>query len=450
MSFQTTSNTSQQTSKSKISLLSVTEFYKLDKKLKTPYLVGLFQKNQATARFISKYQKAKTTKPKTTRMINLLKQSYQEDEKLSNRAHKLFVSIAMDEDLESGNSETADTNTNQSSIEVQETVSTAIPDLTTTNPAAYTTTTAATSPVTSPAASATTVTITNIHHAAVAGTTNRHRILFTIIEEDEEDDDEDEEEEEGGGGGGGGGEDEVGGEDDDEDEEKNEIHATQGIPKSFGSKILISWYKTKTNCKWFATNYCQKIKEIWRSISKKNVLVQELCDPLAVDDTANTQIAKTKFSELGLPSDSYSISILRSIKMEQKRYGWEYPVDSYTHYLLANHPSVSSNNFEDSPKPTRNPISFTSRHSKTTNTFKQDEECEDIESCKENYLHHADFDDIEVGYRTSSSCYPSSDSIQSSYSCYPSIECIRSSSSCFQRIRSSSSVYPSIDSLNSS
>ncbi|KAG7660983.1 uncharacterized protein J8A68_005503 [[Candida] subhashii] len=366
---------------SKAKLLNFKEVYELDKKLKKYYFAGLFQKNQATARFISKYQRAKTTEPIPTRMIDFLKQTYQEEEELPTNEHELFVSISMSEDLESCNSDPVDTNTAQLSIVVQEPIATTITDITTATTAPYTTTTAVASATTftaaSTAASATTI-ITNMHPAA-AVPTNNQSILYTVHEEDEE------------------------------EEEESEIHAKQNIPKPFGSEVLISWYVTKTNCQRLTINCSQKSKALLRSISRKNMPDKERCNSLGVDGNPISQNSNTKFSKLDFPTDSYSIAILRTIKMEQKSYGWEYPVDSYTHYLLANHPSLSSKNFQDSPKPTRSPVPIISHHSKTANTFKQDEECENIKSDKENCsgnleeaggLHHIDLEDLEVGYQS--------------------------------------------------
>ncbi|KAG7662971.1 uncharacterized protein J8A68_003521 [[Candida] subhashii] len=101
-------------------------------------------------------------------MIEFLKSSYNESmqEEIPKKVHDLFVDMPMSEDLENGYSDPADTNTPQSSIEVQEPVSTAVTDVTTT-PTADTITTGAASAATSAAAastaaSATTITFTNI------------------------------------------------------------------------------------------------------------------------------------------------------------------------------------------------------------------------------------------------------------------------------------------------
>ncbi|KAG7660494.1 uncharacterized protein J8A68_005995, partial [[Candida] subhashii] len=277
MPFQIFSKNSQKSSDSKSSLLSKTEFNKLEKNLKTLYFTGLFQKNQATARFIAKYQKAKLNSSYPMSMNEFLKSIYNEtpQNEIPEQIHKLFVQIAMNEDIESHNPVPAD-NTNKSSIELESsfdntvtvnnasTSATTVADETTCTPVvpdvvfaettctvvvpdvvfAEPTTTVVVpdavvaAPVVIPAAAAPTATTTSIPPIAATTATktilsSSDTILFSADDEDPE------------------------------EEEEFEFHAIQNTTTSFKSKLFNTWYKTKIRSKAFRIKSVKQIKKLF-------------------------------------------------------------------------------------------------------------------------------------------------------------------------------------------
>ncbi|KAG7661176.1 uncharacterized protein J8A68_005312, partial [[Candida] subhashii] len=291
MPFQIFSKNSQKSSDSKSSLLSKTEFKKLEKNMKTLYLTGLFQKNQATARFIAKYQKAKLNSTYPFSMNEFLKSIYNEtpQDQIPVQIHKLFVQIAMNEDIDSYHPVPAE-NTNKSSIDLESsfantvtvhtasTSANAVDDETTTIAVvpdvifAETTTTAvvpvvvaaesastvvvpdavfaesttnvvvpdvvAATPVVIPtgAAPTSTTTITPPIAATTATKTillSSNTILFSADDEDPE------------------------------DEEEFDFQAIHNTTTSFKSKLFNTWYKTKIRSKAFRIKSVKQIKKLF-------------------------------------------------------------------------------------------------------------------------------------------------------------------------------------------
>ncbi|KAG7662934.1 uncharacterized protein J8A68_003524, partial [[Candida] subhashii] len=280
MPFKIFSKNSQESSDSKLSLLSKAEFKKLEKNMKTLYFTGLFQKNQATARFIAKYQKAKLNSTYPITMTEFLQSCYKEttQEKIPETIHDIFVQISMNEDLENYNPEPADNTTESSTGLESSSDNTATTDPTsmslttvaveiTTAPvvaavapvvvAAAETTTAAVAPVVAPVVGATVVPTPIPATATTATNTvliSSDTILFSSDAENSE------------------------------EEEEIDFQAMYNTKTSFKSKLFNNWYKTKIQSKAFRINSAKRIKKLFTFFSKENSLDHADCFELSTEE----------------------------------------------------------------------------------------------------------------------------------------------------------------------
>lgn len=99
--------------KPKAKLLSTNEFYNLSRRMKKIYFKGLFEKDQFSARVISKHVHTRTTTPR--RMVNFFSPTYHDPvgDHLPNEIQYLLFFMGTNEDLERENAVVVETNSTQ-------------------------------------------------------------------------------------------------------------------------------------------------------------------------------------------------------------------------------------------------------------------------------------------------------------------------------------------------